>query len=253
MRRYAAVLPTLLFFSLFGSKMFAIASSWFMRTIMSSVHNPVVFSMWHAGIDQWAICSKQPANDWQVPNQFQLGNCRPKCLCTDSAWISLCHFSTYINIALSGTLRGRALFAGWNLRQFPSNLIVQVILAIFSSVSVQRSKRCGEKKKSGLSNGDVVESTFLFPRLQLQTASSNSGIKASNWQHVNQTIWQCGKRPPKTNDIDHQHMECWSTGYHDQAAPHDVPWWNNLVFHFRMAFANPASKRIGLPARKQSF
>lgn len=42
-------------------------------------------------------------------------------------------------IALSVTLSGGALFASWKLLQFPSSLIVKVILAIFSGASAQQS------------------------------------------------------------------------------------------------------------------
>ena len=41
-------------------------------------------------------------------------------------------------IALSVTLSGGALFASWKLLQFPSSLIVKVILAIFSGASAQQ-------------------------------------------------------------------------------------------------------------------
>ena len=43
-------------------------------------------------------------------------------------------------IALSVTLSGGALFASWKLLQFPSSLIVKVILAIFMGASVQLRK-----------------------------------------------------------------------------------------------------------------
>lgn len=43
-------------------------------------------------------------------------------------------------IALSVTLSGGALFASWKLLQFPSSLIVKVILAIFSGASAQQSR-----------------------------------------------------------------------------------------------------------------
>ena len=42
-------------------------------------------------------------------------------------------------IALSVTLSGGALFASWKLLQFPSSLIVKVILAIFMGASAQRA------------------------------------------------------------------------------------------------------------------
>ena len=41
-------------------------------------------------------------------------------------------------IALSVTLSGGALFASWKLLQFPSSLIVKVILAIFMGASAQQ-------------------------------------------------------------------------------------------------------------------
>ena len=43
-------------------------------------------------------------------------------------------------IALSVTLSGGALFASWKLLQFPSSLIVKVILAIFMGASAQQLK-----------------------------------------------------------------------------------------------------------------
>ena len=43
-------------------------------------------------------------------------------------------------IALSVTLSGGALFASWKLLQFPSSLIVKVILAIFMGASAQQDE-----------------------------------------------------------------------------------------------------------------
>jgi hypothetical protein len=50
----------------------------------------------------------------------------------------MCHILAEGAIALSVTLSGGALFASWKLFQFPSSLIVKVILAIFSGASAQQ-------------------------------------------------------------------------------------------------------------------
>ena len=49
-------------------------------------------------------------------------------------------------IALSVTLSGGALFASWKLLQFPSSLIVKVILAIFMGASAQHNRQVYEMR-----------------------------------------------------------------------------------------------------------
>ena len=73
---------------------------------------------------------------WQIEQQKQ-----PVCF---SIWnnkhiLALLHILAEGAIALSVTLSGGALFASWELLQFPSSLIVKVILASFMRASAQQT------------------------------------------------------------------------------------------------------------------
>ena len=70
-------------------------------------------------------------------------------------------------IALSVTLSGGALFASWKLLQFPSSLIVKIILAIFMGASAQQDPT--ELNHHSQNGWYLVLSCLLVWPLQLST------------------------------------------------------------------------------------
>ena len=89
----------------------------------------------------WNACMQQVVNSVCVSFELEKKQ-RTKLfqICNDQ---SLPHHPRNIILAegaraLSVTLSGGALFASWKLLQFPSSLIVKVILAIFRRASAQR-------------------------------------------------------------------------------------------------------------------
>ena len=122
---------------------------------MSPTGDLLVTLIFLGEVSSWACseaftCCARPAHSWR---QHTLWGKSTKCDCEASKfWSSCCDdkhilrslFNSFLTIlaegaiALSVTLSGGALFGSWKLLQFPSSLIVKVILAIFRRASAQQ-------------------------------------------------------------------------------------------------------------------